>query len=448
MSIKNRVLPILISAIGLFAANNRMATAEDAIALTPGNSLLLFNTSTPQITTTVPVIGLGGSETLRGIDVRPLTGELYGSTVATGSSNNSVVRAYKINPSTGLATFVGATAAALAGAGDVDSGYDFNPTVDRIRYVNINDENARMNPNTGVLSGNDTDLTTAATMIAVAYDRNVVGTTLTTLYAINRATSEIATIGGSNSVPSPNGGVVTDHRALGITLNAAHDGGLDVSASGTAFAALSNIGTGVTGLYTIDFSVAGGAATFIGAIGNGSTEVYSLAVLISDTDGDGVNDVLDNCDTGGDSAQSDIDGDGTGDACDADQDGDGLPNTAELAMGSDSVTSDSDGDGLLDGVDACPSTPAATANGCPPVPSTQITSGPKTGKNGQTKVKFSSTVAGSKFECALDSGGFQPCKSPKVYKSLNKGKHKFRVRALTSLSTLDLSPASKNWKVK
>jgi hypothetical protein len=137
-------------ALGLVAAATLVvaapARAEPAAALLSGNNLLLFDTSTPTTTTAVPVTGLGVNETLAGIDQRPATLGLYGVTVTTGSASNSIVRTYAIDPASGQATLIGATTP-LLGAGDVATGLDFNPTVDRIRYVNVNNENARMNPN-------------------------------------------------------------------------------------------------------------------------------------------------------------------------------------------------------------------------------------------------------------------------------------------------------------
>ena len=64
---------------------------------------------------------------------------------------------------------------------------------------------------------------------------------------------------------------------------------------------------------------------------------------VRDVDGDGVADVVDNCDDISNPDQQDTDGSGGGDACD----------------------SDDDNDGVADASDACPTTPAATANGCP-----------------------------------------------------------------------------------
>jgi hypothetical protein len=266
-------------ALALAAAVPSPASAEPAVALLPGNALATFDTTTPQTTTTVAISGLGANETVSGIDVRPADGLLYGVTATTSSAANSVLKTYRIDPVTGVATLIGATAAALAGAGDVATGLDFNPVVDRIRYVNTNDENARLTPTTGALAANDTDLTPAATsdIIATAYDRDVAGATLSTLFAIDRDSSRLALIGGVDGTPSPNGGVVTDFAGgLGFTLSPSSDGGFDVSATGTAVAALTPASDGVTRLYTIDLAT--GAATVLGRLGAGSA-VRGLAIL-------------------------------------------------------------------------------------------------------------------------------------------------------------------------
>jgi hypothetical protein len=258
--------------------------------LTPGNILIRFDSATPgTIQAAVNVTGLGLNETLRGIDFRPRTGQLIGSTVTTGSANNSVVRTYRINPLTGAATLIGATAAALAGAGDVPTGFDFNPTVDRIRYVNTNDENARLNPNNGALAGNDTDLNPAAEVdiIAEAYDRNFdrpnAAGVPTTLYGINRANSNLVLQGGLNGggPGGPNAGTITNVGPLGVELTAGSEAGFDIADStangglGTALAALTV--ADATGLYTINLTT--GAATLVGNIGSGQTQMFGLAVV-------------------------------------------------------------------------------------------------------------------------------------------------------------------------
>ncbi|MCI0699501.1 MAG: DUF4394 domain-containing protein [Planctomycetia bacterium] len=268
-------------------------------ALLAGNVLVSFDSATPgTLSAPISITGLGANQTLRGIDFRPRTGQLIGSAVTTGSANNSIVTTYRIDPTTGAATLIGATAAALAGAGDVPSGYDFNPTVDRIRYVNSNNENARFNPNDGTLAGNDTDLTftTPATgpIVGEAYDRNTdrqIPTTTgfpTTLYGIDSVANMLVVQGGLNSAGpgGPNGGVITAIGALGFNLDDTLDAGFDIMESidgtlnngglGTAFTVFS-VG-GIARLYTINLTT--GAATFVGALGNNAvSQVFGIAAV-------------------------------------------------------------------------------------------------------------------------------------------------------------------------
>jgi Domain of unknown function (DUF4394) len=270
----------LVLALALAAAVPAPASAEPAVALLTGNTLISFDTATPQTTTTVPVTGLGVNEALGGIDVRPADSLLYGVTATTGSASNSVLRTYRIDPTTGAATLMGATASGVAGAADVPGGLDFNPVADRIRYVNTNDESLRLVPVTGALAANDTDLTPfTVEIIGAAYDRSVAGAAASTLYAINRNTSRLAMIGGVDGTPSANGGVVTDiGSGLGFTISSISDGGFDISPAGAAVAALTPAADGITRLYTIDLAT--GVATAVGRLGLG-TAVRGLAVLPS-----------------------------------------------------------------------------------------------------------------------------------------------------------------------
>src|SRR5262245_43404340 len=264
--------------------------------ITAGNNLIRFDSATPQLVTTVGAVsGLGAGETIRGIDFRPRTSQLFASTVATGSVANSVIRTYLLNPLTAQATFVGSVPGTLPGAADVPAGYDFNPTVDRIRLVFTNDENGRLNPNNGSLAGDDANLTPAVTtdIIAAAYDRNfdrqATGSNNvipTTLYEINRTASTLSIQGGLNGNPSPNGGVITDLAPLGFLLHPLNDGGFDIAPGaglGRGFAALTSAADNLTRLYSINLVTgvtATPVATPIGLIGNGTIEVRSIAVAL------------------------------------------------------------------------------------------------------------------------------------------------------------------------
>jgi hypothetical protein len=80
-------------------------------------------------------------------------------------------------------------------------------------------------------------------------------------------------------------------------------------------------------------------------------QLFDVGWTPADSDGDGVADAADNCRQDPNPDQTDTDADGTGDACDSDIDGDGLNNTAELALGTDPVNIDTDADGLADGAE-------------------------------------------------------------------------------------------------
>jgi hypothetical protein len=54
-----------------------------------------------------------------------------------------------------------------------------------------------------------------------------------------------------------------------------------------------------------------------------------------------------------------------------------------------------------------------------------------------------------KYKCKLDRKDYGGCSSPEKYRHLDKGKHKFRVKAVYKASRNDASkPAKYRWKVK
>ncbi len=85
----------------------------------------------------------------------------------------------------------------------------------------------------------------------------------------------------------------------------------------------------------------------------------------------------------------------------------------------------------------------------PAPPDTTITKGPKikTTKR-RPKFKFSSSQAGSSFQCKLDKARFTPCISPFKPKSkLRLGKHVLKVQAIGPTGVADPAPAVKKFKV-
>ena len=76
-------------------------------------------------------------------------------------------------------------------------------------------------------------------------------------------------------------------------------------------------------------------------------------------------------------------------------------------------------------------TPSTPINPPPAAPDTTITKGPKKTKKRKPKFKFTSSQAGSTFQCRLDRGPFAPCSSPFVPSvKLKPGKHVLKVQAI------------------
>jgi hypothetical protein len=107
-------------------------------AVTLDNQLVSVNAkNAASIIKQTAITGLQPNEKILAIDFRPATGQLYG----VGSSS----RIYVINTETALARAIGTTAFTPAITGDA-AGFDFNPTVDRIRLVTLSGQNLRLNP--------------------------------------------------------------------------------------------------------------------------------------------------------------------------------------------------------------------------------------------------------------------------------------------------------------
>ncbi|SFQ50730.1 DUF4394 domain-containing protein [Hymenobacter arizonensis] len=140
-----------------------------------------------------PISGVAAGQRLVGMDYRPNTGELY----ALGyNATNGEARLYRLNPTTGVSTAVGTGPVTLALGGPTERiGFDFNPTVDRIRVVSSNNANYRLNPNTGGVAAQDgalayrtagdANLGKDPLVSAVAYTNSYIGSTSTTLYDID-----------------------------------------------------------------------------------------------------------------------------------------------------------------------------------------------------------------------------------------------------------------------
>jgi hypothetical protein len=252
------------------------AAAEPAVGIVKGTQILArFDSTTPgQFTGMRTITGVASGEKIVDLDYRwhpngelnPLPApQLFGLAVKPGLAYET--RLYTIDVETGAATPVGPGFAASP-ATFYDYAMDFNPTADRIRAINDADLNMRINPGNGARADSPPDSTlnpAGAKVSGIAYDRVEIPippsvAANTTAYAIGANPSDLYTLGGVDSSPSPNGGQLLNPKPLGVTIGANTPVGFDISPSGIACASL--IVNGEAGLYTVDLAT--GAATLVG----------------------------------------------------------------------------------------------------------------------------------------------------------------------------------------
>lgn len=215
-------------------------TQAVAYGVDTDNNFVAFNPTSPQTQVAKPITGVQSGERIVGIDMRPLNGQLYGL----GSTN----RLYTINLSSGAATAVGAgVPLPLTGT---EFGFDFNPTVDRIRIVSNTGVNLRVNPADGVAIVDGPLNPGTPGVTAAAYTNNFAGSTTTVLFDIDSNTDMLY------RQDPPNNGTLVSIGALGVNTTGVN--GFDIGGtSGTGFAVLT-VGT-TASVYTINLT--SGAAT-------------------------------------------------------------------------------------------------------------------------------------------------------------------------------------------
>jgi hypothetical protein len=246
------------------------ASAETMWGLTEGMRLIRFDTnSAGTLSANVAISGLQSGEVLHAIDFRPNGGMLYGL--------GSTSRLYTINTMTGVATAVGGVFGTLLSG--TAFGFDFNPTVDRIRVTSNTGQNLRLHPVTGAVVAVDTPLAYASgdpnfgvapNVVGSAYTNNFHGATTTTLYNIDSSTGVLST-----QIP-PNNGTLNTVGSLGVDTTTLT--GFDISGvTGMAYASLTSPGAnvGATNLWRINLAT--GAATFVNTIGSNNDRIVDIS---------------------------------------------------------------------------------------------------------------------------------------------------------------------------
>jgi hypothetical protein len=206
--------------------------------------LLIFNPDRLNTMIKKAITGLQDGEKVLGIDMRPATGQLY----ALGSSN----RLYTINMASGAAAAVGLTPFSQALNGSF-FGFDFNPTVDRIRIVSNKGQNLRVHPVTGAVAFVDAALNPGMPEVdAAGYTNNFAGTTTTTLFVLDYTSDALYT-----QAP-PNDGKLNLIGSLGLDVYKAN--GFDIG--GTSGSAMGIFST-EEDTYLCSINIATGAATIL-----------------------------------------------------------------------------------------------------------------------------------------------------------------------------------------
>ena len=108
---------------------------------------------------------------------------------------------------------------------------------------------------------------------------------------------------------------------------------------------------------------------------------------------------------------------------------------------------DVDGDGFGDVTqDLCPG--SATTQAACPVPDVIVSKAPKKkSSERKAKIRFTSTVPGSTFMCAIDGRSANPCTSP-FKKRFRYGKHVVVISAFNPVGLPDPTPAIVRFKIK
>ncbi len=239
------------------------ASAETiyGIASQGGSSfLVIWDSAAPQSLISSTHIGSGA---ILGIDARPATG---GSPLIAALLPGGQL--YYINTTNGnLSTPAGPVPPVLPLNG-FSFGFDFNPTIDRIRVTSDVDQNLVLNPNSGALQLAATNLFYGPAdpnfgvnpnVGASAYSNNRPTAVTTQLYGIDMGLDILVT-------QSNNAGMLGTVGPLGTNVSSL--GGFDISGpTGTAYATMTPVGSSQSNFYSINLVT--GAATNLGPIGGG-----------------------------------------------------------------------------------------------------------------------------------------------------------------------------------
>lgn len=265
---KTKKLHLILFILIVFGFHSSKMIAQKVFGYSNGN-LISFDVQSPQMVSTIGGIsGLPAGTELLGLDFRPNTGQLFG---LAGNRLTGASFLLTINIQNGSVSTVGSGFMLEYGEGSV--GFDFNPTVDRIRVVTSSGKNYRLNPITGGLQVADGDLTYAGSdpnsgatprVVAGAYTNSYVGSTTTTLFNYDAGLNVLV-----SQIP-PNDGTLNTIGASNLSFDSTAIIDMDILAGlpgmpGAAYMVATADRLGSSQLYLIDLT--NGAATLLANIG-------------------------------------------------------------------------------------------------------------------------------------------------------------------------------------
>lgn len=246
---------------GLLTLGAGTASAAELLALSADGKLFKVDVASLKITDTLTV---SGASDLRGIDVRPATGQLY----ALGGAD----QLYTLDTSSGSAKAAAKLQTALAGSGQAV--VDFNPVADRLRLLGSDGSSLRVNVDTGEVVV-DGSLAYAADgphagkrpqVVAGAYTNAYAGTQSTALYNIDLGSASLTLQN------PPNDGV---QQVVGKVAEGLSGAALDIASDGKG----GNTAYLLTGQTLHSLDLATGKPTRLGDVAGLPKGIIDIAVL-------------------------------------------------------------------------------------------------------------------------------------------------------------------------
>lgn len=253
----NKISTAVVTTLGLLAGS---VSATELLALGEDGQLYSIDSDSRQVTATTLI---KSDAPLRGIDVRPATGELY---VLSGANQLSI-----FDPATGELTPKATLDQQLPGEGQAV--VDFNPAADRLRLLADDGTSFRVNVDTGevIEDGQVTYAEDAAQagqsprVMAGAYTNSHAGAKSTELYNIDLTTGQLMLQN------PPNDGI---QQPIGMIAEGLSQVAFDIASDGegnnTAWLLTGNV------LHQIDLQ--SGQPTTLGAVDGLPEGIIDLAV--------------------------------------------------------------------------------------------------------------------------------------------------------------------------